>query len=293
MVLRTAEGYFAFGTDGPDRYAFHQSQKEFPVLYSPDLKHWDFETGALEIPKTIEELHFWAPEVAENNGTFYLYYSAGGIEGQDHKIRVAISKSPRGPYEGEDKPLIANEPFTIDAQPFQDPITDDWYLFFAKDFFQYPTGTGIAVIRLEDTLTKTKGDIIPLLRGHADWQIYERNRFWYDKTWPTWFCVEGPFVIHRHNKYWMFYSGGNWHASEYGVGCAVAETVTGPYKDIYAGPGVLTTGNGLYGPGHCSIVVGPDDNDYICFHAWDAQYTARRFHIAPLEWTDRGPKAKV
>ncbi len=293
MVLRTSEGYFAYGTDGPDRYAFQKSNREFPVLHSLDLKDWNFISGALEIPTSLTDKHFWAPEVAEMNGTYFLYYSAGRIEGEHHKLRVATATNPRGPFKGSDKPFIESEPFTIDAHPFQDPQTNDWYLFFAKDFFEDPTGTGIAVAKLADDMQRVRGPITPLLRGRAEWQIFERNRFWYDKTWPIWFCVEGPFVIYRHNRYWMFYSGGNWHARNYGVGCAVAEDVTGPYQDIYDGPGVLTTGNGFFGPGHCSIVIGPDDNDYICFHAWDEQYTARRFHIARLEWTDKGPRAAV
>lgn len=293
FVLRTSEGYFAYGTDGPERYAFEKSNREFPILRSQNLQDWEFVGGALKIPKPLTNEHFWAPEVAEKNGTYFMYYSAGGIEGRNQKLRVAIASDPRGPFIGEDKPLVPNEPFTIDAHPFQDPITNNWYLFFAKDSFNDPTGTGIAVAKLGDDMRTIDGPIASLLRGGAEWQIFERDRFWYDRTWPIWFCVEGPFVVYRNNRYWMFYSGGNWHASDYGVGCAVAENVTGPYQDMYDGPGVVTTGSGLYGPGHCSIVVGPDNNDYICFHAWDENYTARRFHIAPLEWTTRGPKAKV
>ena len=34
---------------------------------------------------------FWAPEVARRDGTFYLYYSAGGPEGEEHRIRVAAA----------------------------------------------------------------------------------------------------------------------------------------------------------------------------------------------------------
>ena len=46
----------------------------------------------------------------------------------------------------------------------------------------------------------------------------------------------------------------------------------------------------LEGPGHCSVVTGPDGGDWIVYHAWDAQHTARRMCIDRIEWTAAGPR---
>ena len=293
FVLLVGDVYFAYGTDAPDRPTYQETGRQFPVLHSKDLQTWKFVGGALVPPSGLEDLAYWAPEVANADGRFVMYYSAGGEQGQNHKLRAAVSKDPAGPFTGQDLPLLPDESFSIDAHPFQDPVDGRWYLFFAKDFFDAPAGTGIAVAPLSDDLLTVSAPPQTILRAQAEWQIFERDRVWYGKTWPSWYCVEGPFVVYRQGKYWLFYSGGRWEASDYGVGCAVSDHVLGPYVDPHMndGPSVLRTIGDLRGPGHNSVVLGPDGNDYICFHAWDHDFGARRLHVSGLEWAADGPRA--
>ena len=88
------------------------------------------------------------------------------------------------------------------------------------------------------------GPVTTVLRAIADWQIYERNRTMYGRKFDAWHTVEGPFVVCRKNQYFCFYSGGNWQTPGYGVGCAVADQITGPFRDDadLAGPSVLKSG---------------------------------------------------
>jgi len=291
FVLKTDLGYFAYGTDGPDRPTLHQTGREFPVLFSQDLVSWSKVGGALEVPPSDKDDHgFWAPEVAFANGVYTMFYSSGGVEGQGHQIQTAIAERASGPFVGMGAPIIPSEPFSIDAHPFCDPLDGRWYLFFAKDFFDEPVGTGIAAVPLSRDLSQIEDAPKAVFRAQSNWQVFQRDREWYGRLWPTWHCVEGPFVVYQNERYWMFYSGGNWHADEYGVGCAVAETVLGPYTDprVKSGPSILRTANGLYGPGHNSVVVGPDGEDRICFHAWDSDYRARTLHTAKLKWISGG-----
>lgn len=47
---------------------------------------------------------FWAPEVYEVNGKFYMYYSA------DEHICVAVADSPVGPFiQNKQEPMIVEE----------------------------------------------------------------------------------------------------------------------------------------------------------------------------------------
>ena len=46
-------------------------------------------------PPQLEGLSYWAPEVAERDRHYYMFYSAGGINGEGHKIRMASSASGR------------------------------------------------------------------------------------------------------------------------------------------------------------------------------------------------------
>jgi GH43 family beta-xylosidase len=287
-VIRTPEGYFAYGTGSPHD---DSADSVFPMLRSADLIEWEYVGKALIHPAGLEEMHYWAPEVAQSGGRYFLYYSAGGDEGQSHRLRIAIADKPQGPFIDQGKELLPHEPFTIDASPFRDPGSGEWYLFFAKDFFDsgFP-GTGVAAAKLGEDLLATNDDPVTLLRPSADWQLFERDRNWYGRIWPAWFTVEGPFCVSRNDRYWLFFSGGLWKGQDYGVGIAVADDVLGPYTQVGEGPTVLKSSPGLRGPGHNSIVAGPDGVDHICFHAWDEGYSKRQMYIEPLEWDEQGPR---
>jgi beta-xylosidase len=99
--------------------------------------------------------------------------------------------------------------------------------------------------------------------------------------------------VRHDNRYYCFYSGGRWENDTYGVDYGVSDNVLGPYSDSgnESGPRVLRTQPGQWiGPGHNSCIVGPDGNDYLVFHAWDARMTLRRMFIARLIWTSSGPR---
>ena len=78
------------------------------------------------------------------------------------------------------------------------------------------------------------------------------------------------------------------------LGFATANDPLGPWTDDFAqhGPYVLKGLPGqVIGPGHNSVVLGPDDQTlYVVYHAWDAGKTARRLCIDPLIWTHDGPR---
>src|SRR6185436_936495 len=96
-------------------------------------------------------------------------------------------------------------------------------------------------------------------------------------------------------KYYCFYSGGRWETSDYGVDYGVADFVLGPYSDEgnESGPRVLRTiPNQLFGPGHNSVVAGPDGEDHIVYHAWDKDLKARQMFVDRLTWTAEGPRCE-
>ena len=99
-------------------------------------------------------------------------------------------------------------------------------------------------------------------------------------------------MVKRHGRYWCLYSGGAWTSADYGVSFAVADSPLGPFSEPgFAGPALLRSRAGrLVGPGHCSLAVGPDGEDYLVYHAWDPEHTARRMCLDRLEWTPGGPR---
>ncbi len=129
-----------------------------------------------------------------------------------------------------------------------------------------------------------------VLRASADWQIFMANRSIYDSVYD-WYAVEGPCVRKRDGKYYCFYSGGAWEQPNYGVSYAVADSPLGPYVEPKSeGPSVLkSVPDKVVGPGHNSIVEGPDGHDYIVYHAWDPGKSARSMCIDRLRWGPEGP----
>jgi GH43 family beta-xylosidase len=294
FVMKHDGEYWAYGTGSaaPDG-------REFPVLRSKDLVHWSYAGGALVPLSRRVRREYWAPEVAYRNGTFYLYYSTGLLyysgpngEHEKHHLRVATSQHPAGPFHDAGKVLFPNEEFTIDAHPFRDPADGQWYLFFAKDFFDKRIGTGLAVVPLADDMMTPIGEPRECIRPTADWQIFAHDHPHCKGS--AWHTVEGPFVVYRRGLYYCLYSGGCWETPHYGVGYGVAKHPLGPWCDDwnYEGPAVLRGVPGrVHGPGHNSVVTGPDGKtQFIVYHAWDAAHTARRMCIDPLIWTPDGPR---
>jgi arabinan endo-1,5-alpha-L-arabinosidase len=291
FVLRTGDEYYAYGTgpSGPD-------ERSFPVLRSKDLAKWEFLGGALEPLTNPPACAYWAPEAAERDGNFYLYYSASTTgSDQDQRLRVAVSAHPAGPFRDIGRELLPDIGFSIDPSPFRDPKDGKNYLFYASDHVgDDPTGTGLSVIQLGDDMISTVDEPRVVVRASADWHIYERDRDYKGKKWPAWYCLEGPCCLEHEGKYYCLYSGGCWRGADYGVGFAVADHPLGPWKDTTAekGPSVLRGIPGqVLGPGHNSVVRGPGDSLFIVYHAWDLAATARRMCIDPLLFMPEGPVA--
>jgi GH43 family beta-xylosidase len=220
-----------------------------------------------------------------------MYYSASG-QGHNHQLRVATSLHPTGPFQDTGRVLIPDDPFTIDAHPFQDR-DGAWYLFYARDFLtcegDYRVGTGIVVDRLVDMVTLA-GNSQVVVRPHSDWQLFEARRALYGGVYD-WHTIEGPAVRVHASRYYCFYSGGAWHHDNYGVSYVVADHLLGPYtRPDHEGPLLKSVPGYVIGPGHNSFVFGPDGRqEFIVYHAWPPDMSARLMRIDRLVWYNGQP----
>jgi GH43 family beta-xylosidase len=227
-----------------------------------------------------------------------MYFSAGGEEGQGHQLRVATASHPAGPFEDSGAVLTPDDPFTIDAHPFRD---DDrrWYLYYCRDFLEPDgegrVGTGIVVDRLVG-MTRLAGERRTVVRPHADWQLYERQREWYGRVWD-WYTAEGASVRKHEGRYYCLYSGGAWREPNYGVSYVVADRPTGPFAPEAGaeGPTILRTRPGrVVGPGHASVVLAPDNaREYLVYHAWDQGHTSRQDADRPVDMGRTGTPGRL
>ena len=288
FVLQHDGHYYAYGTGSLSSEGW-----PFPVLHSTDLVNWQ-QRGWSLLPPGGDE--FWAPEVVHHDGVFYMYYSAHGIDGKDHQLRVATQTSPLGPFQDTGLILVPEQPFTIDAHPFQDK-DGQWYLFYSQDFLTlddpYRVGTGIVVDRMLDMFTLA-GNPRVVIRPHADWQLFKAQRSMYGSVYD-WYTIEGAALRLHKDRYYCFFSGGAWEHDNYGISYVVADHVLGPYTLPSGGQQVLLSSvqGRVIGPGHNSFTKSPNgEQEYIVYHAWDPGMTARRMCIDPLNWDNGTPIIK-
>jgi GH43 family beta-xylosidase len=265
FVLKFAGEYFAYCT------GLQPDGRAFGVMRSRDLVHWTELAGAME-PLPGGHTCYWAPEVFYHDGKFLLYYSVGN-ETLMH-VRVAVAAHPAWLFVDSGHQLTREE-FAIDPHVFTD--TDGArYLFYATDFLEHTyVGTGTVVDRLTDDFT-LEGRPRPVTRARYDWQVYDPARR--EKGGVRWHTVEGPFVLARKGRYYEMFSGGNWQNVSYGVSYAVSDRVLGDaeWEQHADGQKVLpilrTIPEKVIGPGHNSVVVGPDNRQLFCvYHRWAEQ----------------------
>jgi GH43 family beta-xylosidase len=262
FVLKFRGEYFAYCT------GYAPDGNVFSILRSNDLVNWHEVGSAMRPLKSAPPL-YWAPEVIYDNGKFYLYYSTGNEILME--IRVAISDRPDGGFIDAGVRLT-NEEFAIDAHVFVD--TDGTrYFFYATDFLEYAQiGTGTVVDRMIDWKTLA-GDPRPVTRAKYDWQVYDPARK--EKGGVRWYTVEGPTVLRRKGHYFEMFSGGNWQNKTYGVSFAVTDNIDsdGEWLQFSDGEKILpilrTIPNVVVGPGHNSVVRGPNNRELYCiYHRW-------------------------
>ena len=86
-----------------------------------------------------------------------------------------------------------------------------------------------------------------------------------DQEWEA-HLVEGIWVTKHGRKYYLFYAGNDFSTDQYGIGVAIADDPRGPYHKV-SGPFLSSTAEWA-GPGHPSVVVGPDGKPQLFLHAF-------------------------
>jgi len=288
FVLRLPDAtYIAYGSADPAGQGHAQLIVE--AYNSADLLEWKSVGPVLERGEPALGDAYWAPEVIQDNGAYWMYYSVGhGIRG--HHLRVARSESPWGPFHDLGLNLTPNESFAIDPHPFR-AEDGTLYLYFARDVLESERpGTHLAVMPMRSPTGPADPPSV-VLAPNADWQIYARQRRIYDSVYD-WHTLEGPSVVYRRGKYWMTYSGGAWTGPDYAVSWASAGSPLGPWTPAPTADGRLlqSTAGGLIGPGHNSLTRDFEGKDIIAFHSWDEGAAMRRMHLNFISFEPDGPR---
>ncbi len=245
-VLQYNGTYYLYGTN-TDTGDTNKSQG-IKVYTSTDLVNWTDKGLALKNEDSWGNKWFWAPEVVERNGTFYMYYAV------EERLAVATGKSPLGPFVQEVQEPIKPDTVKIDAHVFKD---DDGkqYLYFVR----FNNANEIWVAELNDDMKTIKEETMTFcFRPTQAWEQSQKQ--------PVANINEGPFVIKHNGLYYLTYSGNHFESPDYGVGYATSTSPMGPWTKYEYNP-IMKSNLVVPGAGHHSLVYSPDGTElFMVYH---------------------------
>ena len=298
-VLKAPDGfYYAYATQGGGEGAMRNVQ----VARSSDLVSWQPLGDALpEKPAWASRTQdFWAPDVHQAGGVYYLYYSAKPDaaltdESRGLCLAVATATRPEGPFRDVGRPLQCGPGFVnIDPMAYDDPATGKRLLYW---------GSGFGPIKVQE-LAPDRTSFAP---GSAPIDLIHPVKSEDPNEYQR--LIEGAWVIRRGGYYYLFYSGDNCCGpnAHYAVMVARSRSATGPFETLAAATGapssVILEKQGIWvAPGHNSIVRDARGDDWMIYHAVDSRRprskpsddvnTRRLMLIDRIVWRDGWPRVE-
>ncbi len=245
-IIRVGKDYWATATSsewGP----------QFQLLHSTDLVNWDVSGVVFSHRPAWATGNFWAPEISEYKGRFYIYYVGREKDGP-LGVAVATADKPSGPYT-DHGPLIAQADGSIDPVPTIDE-NGKRYLVWKEDGNSVSKPTIIWAQPLSEDGTKLLGEAKELIRNDTDWEGA---------------LVEGPFILRHGNWFYLFFSGSGCcgPGCNYAFGVARSHSLLGPWEKDPFNP-IIAGNNQWKCPGHGSIVADDRGRFWLLYHAYSA-----------------------
>lgn len=293
-VLYTDGKYYLYGTGGAD--------KGFAAYSSADLVNWKAEgqvyfhnnKNGWSDPKASWDGAYWAPEVYEIKGKFYMFYSAQWKnnptnELENFRIGVAVADKPTGPFvDMDNKPIFDPGYPILDANVFFD--TDGKaYLYYSRACYKHPVESEIADwarkknwykeieeswvygVELKPDFSGVTGEPILLLRPPV--MLADKQSAWESRSVTArevnrrW--TEGSVTFKKDNIYYIMYSANHFGGQHYAIGYATAVSPLGPFKKANNNPILQKNthkGGQVTGTGHNSIAYSPDGKEMFCVY---------------------------
>jgi beta-xylosidase len=286
-VIRVGEDYWAAATSS--EWAPH-----FPLLHSKDLLNWEVVGPIFQTPPTWSEANYWAPELAEDKGRYFVFYTARKrkIDEKDQPplcVAVATASQPSGPYT-DHGPLVCQELGSIDGALIRDE-NDTLYLVWKEDGNSKDLPTPIWAQPLSEDGTRLIGARKQILLNDTPWEGQ---------------LIEGPHLIKRNGWFYLFYAGAGCcgRGCNYAVGVARSKKLLEGWEKNPLNP-IMKSNESWKCPGHGSVVMDSHGRDFFLYHAYrttDFVYVGRQGLLDEIQWGAdgwptingrRGPGGKV
>lgn len=289
-VLLASDGrYYMYGTGAG-------AVDGFCAYSSDNLIDWKPEGQVYRgnIPGSWAVANFWAPEVYERNGKFYMFFSADWKENptnelENFRIGVAVADKPTGPFkEISDRPLFDAGYPAIDGNLLQD--TDGrLYLYYSRCCYKHPVESEVAAwarekgmfdeieeswiygVELKPDLSGIIGEPVLVLRPpvtnddpQAEWESRSVTSGEVNRRW-----TEGSYIFKKGSVYYMMYSANYFGGKNYAVGYATAKQPLGPFVKSANNPVLqknVEKGGTVTGTGHNSVTYSKDGKQMYCVY---------------------------
>lgn len=315
-------------------YYLFATGKGIAVWSSPDMEHWTpqepvFETApkwTFDLVPNFDNVE-WAPDIAEHNGTYYLYYSVSQFGRNNSAIGVATNETldPDNPnYKWVDHgPVVRSVPGrdmwnAIDPNLAFDEQGTPWLSF--GSFWM-----GLKIVKLKDNLTEIvkdtqKQEWHTIAARHRNWKINERDagdaanpELNYKKLYSDKLlkanknmengAIEAPFIFKKNGYYYLFVS---WDRccrglkSTYKIMVGRSKSITGPYRDkqgkklVHGGGSLIAKGNEDWAAVGHQAAYTFNGTDYLIFHGYDKSDEGKaKLIIRKIHWKNGWPKISL
>ncbi|GAA1807251.1 glycoside hydrolase family 43 protein [Nesterenkonia flava] len=259
VLPRPQEGengtYYLFGST--DKDIWKGTATGFDCYRGTDLKNWE---GPIEAfrpgPDFWSTTNYWAPEVHEYQGRFYLFATFGH---EDPAVRrgtqILSADTPEGPFTPHsDGPLTPRDWECLDGTLHVDADGTPW-MVFCHEWVQISDGT-VCAVQLSRDLKTAVGEPIELFAASsAPWvdAVHSAKH-------GTGYVTDGPFMHHTQRgellMLWASFRGGRYAQ---GVARSATGEITGPWEQQ---PEPLYEADG----GHGMIFRALDGTLYLTLH---------------------------
>lgn len=299
-VLLASDGnYYMYGTNGTDK------MPGFKAYCSGNLIDWK-DIGYVYKGNAAGSWalkNFWAPEVYERKGKFYMFFSADwkynpAHEAENFRIGVAVSDKPTGPFTDiSDKPLFDPGYPIIDANILQHK--GRVYLYYSRCCYKNPVESEISKWARKQNLFQTVeeswvygveiatdfksviGEPVLLLQPpknmndkQSEWENRSVTSGEVNRRW-----TEGSFAFAHKDKIYMMYSANYFGGKNYAVGYATSSHPLGPFVKAENNPVLQRNtdqGGVVTGTGHNSVTWSKNGKNMYCIYHGRTTQTGKK-----------------